>query len=96
MANQEHNPSQQEQPSVVAKQVSFLIPTGGIYGEVGVNTFRNVIGAYYRPHFSEYVTPPFIDVVRYRFPTIGYGEEVSAKGTLKKSILPPRWKLLMA
>nr|GEV24583.1 hypothetical protein [Tanacetum cinerariifolium] len=30
------------------------------------------------------------------FPTIGYGEEVSAKGTLRKSLLPPICRLLMA
>ncbi|GJT48721.1 hypothetical protein Tco_0974878 [Tanacetum coccineum] len=39
---------------------------------------------------------PIGDVVRKWFPTIGYGEEVSTKGTLKKSLLPPRWRLLMA
>ncbi|GJV12494.1 transposon protein, CACTA, En/Spm sub-class [Tanacetum coccineum] len=72
-------------------KVSFLIPTGGIYREVGLNTFRNAIGAHYLPHSSEYVAPPSIDVVRKWFPTIGYGEEVSTKGTLKKSLLPPRW-----
>ncbi|GKB42838.1 hypothetical protein Tco_0887780, partial [Tanacetum coccineum] len=77
-------------------KVSFSIPTGGIYGEVRVNTFRNTIGAHYLPHSSEYVAPPSIDVVRHWFPTIGYGEEVSAKGTLRKSLLPPRWRLLMA
>ncbi|GKC59560.1 hypothetical protein Tco_1087158 [Tanacetum coccineum] len=77
-------------------KVSFLIPTGGIYGEVGLNTFRNAIGAHYLPHSSEYVAPPSIDVVRKWFPTIGYREEVSTKGTLKKSFLPPRWRLLMA
>ncbi|GJW17707.1 hypothetical protein Tco_0025143 [Tanacetum coccineum] len=77
-------------------KVFFLIPTGGIFGEVGVNTFRNAIGAHYLPHSSEYVAPPFINVVRQWFPTIGYGEEVSAKGTLRKSLLPPRWRLLMA
>ncbi|GJZ59038.1 hypothetical protein Tco_0614854 [Tanacetum coccineum] len=55
----------------------FLTPTGGIYGEVGVNTFRN-------------------DIVRSWFETIGYGETVPAKGTLKKSLLPPWWRLLMA
>ncbi|GJW01589.1 hypothetical protein Tco_1556840 [Tanacetum coccineum] len=70
-------------------KVSFSVPTGGIYGEVGVNTFRNAIGAHYLPHSSEYVAPPSIDVVRQWFPTIGYGEEVSAKGTLRKSIIPP-------
>ncbi|GJS55297.1 hypothetical protein Tco_0628659 [Tanacetum coccineum] len=71
-------------------KVSFLIPTGGIFGEVGVNTFRNAIGAHYLPHSSEYVAPPSINVVRQWFPTIGYGEEVLAKGTLRKSLLPPR------
>ncbi|GKD49098.1 hypothetical protein Tco_1278074 [Tanacetum coccineum] len=77
-------------------KVSFSIPTGGIFGEVGVNTFRNAIGAYYLAHSSEYVAPPSIDVVRQWFPTIGYGEDVLAKGTLKKSPIPPRWRLVMA
>ncbi|GJR97077.1 hypothetical protein Tco_0269251 [Tanacetum coccineum] len=74
-------------------KVSFSITIGGIYGEVGLNTFRNAIGAHYLPHSSEYVAPPSIDVVRKWFPTIGYGEEVSTKGTLRKSLLPPRWSL---
>nr|GFA54147.1 hypothetical protein [Tanacetum cinerariifolium] len=30
------------------------------------------------------------------YTTLRYEEEVSAKGTLKKSLLPPRWRLLMA
>nr|GEV18960.1 retrovirus-related Pol polyprotein from transposon TNT 1-94 [Tanacetum cinerariifolium] len=70
-------------------KVSFSIPTRGIYGEVGLNTFRNAIGAHYIPHSSEYVTPPSIDVVRKWFHTIGYGEEILIKGTLRKSLLPP-------
>ncbi|GJY63300.1 hypothetical protein Tco_0464760 [Tanacetum coccineum] len=77
-------------------KVSFSIPTGGIYGEVGLNTFRNAIGTHYLPHSSEYVAPPSIDIVRKWFPMIGYGEEVSTKGTLRKSLLPPRWRLVMA
>ncbi|GJZ94942.1 hypothetical protein Tco_0667145, partial [Tanacetum coccineum] len=60
-------------------KVSFSILTGGIYGEVGVNTFRNDIGAHYLPHSSEYVAPPSIDVVRHWFPTIGYMEELKKK-----------------
>ncbi|GKD00717.1 hypothetical protein Tco_1170991, partial [Tanacetum coccineum] len=76
--------------------VSFSIPTSGIFGEVGVNNFRNAIGAHYLPHSSEYVAPPSIDVVRQWFLMIGYGEEVSVKGTFRKSLLPPRWRLLMA
>nr|GEV83833.1 protein phosphatase 2C 37-like [Tanacetum cinerariifolium] len=62
----------------------------------GVNTFRNAIGTHYLPHSSEYVAPPSIDKVRPWFETIGYGEDVPTKGTLKKSLLPPRWRLLMA
>ncbi|GKD79580.1 hypothetical protein Tco_1342201, partial [Tanacetum coccineum] len=68
----------------------------GIYGEVGLNIFRNAIGAHYLPHSSEYVAPPSIDVVRKWFPMIGYGEEVSTKGTPRKILLPPTWRLLMA
>ncbi|GJZ63083.1 hypothetical protein Tco_0619504 [Tanacetum coccineum] len=75
------------------KYVSDFISKCGIYGEVGLNTFRNVIGAYYLPHSSEYVAPLSIDVVRKWFLMIGYMEEVSTKGTLKKSLLPPRWSL---
>ncbi|GKC75306.1 hypothetical protein Tco_1126080 [Tanacetum coccineum] len=77
-------------------KVFFSTLTGGIFGEVGVNTFRNYIGSHYLPHSSEYVAPPSIDIVRPWFETIGYGEVVPAKGTLKKSLLPPRWRLLMA
>ncbi|GJX36920.1 hypothetical protein Tco_0248477 [Tanacetum coccineum] len=58
--------------------------------------FWNAIGADYLPHSSEYVAPPSNDIVRPRFEIIGYGETVPAKGTLKKSLLPPRWRLLMA
>ncbi|GKC87843.1 hypothetical protein Tco_1148492 [Tanacetum coccineum] len=77
-------------------KVSFSIPTRGIHGVVGLNTFWNAIGAHYLPHSSEYVAPPSIDIVRPWFETIGYGEAVPAKGTLKKSLLPPRWRLIMA
>nr|GEY99067.1 hypothetical protein [Tanacetum cinerariifolium] len=68
---------------------SLFIPIGGIYGEVGVNTFRNAIGAHYLSHSREYVAPLSIDIVRPWFETIGYGETVLAKETLKKSLLPP-------
>ncbi|GKA53098.1 hypothetical protein Tco_0746413 [Tanacetum coccineum] len=46
------------------------------------------------PHSSEYVAPPSIDIVRLWFEAIGYVEAFLAKGTLKKSILPPRWSLV--
>nr|GEV31486.1 hypothetical protein [Tanacetum cinerariifolium] len=74
--------------SLENSKVFFSTPTGGIYGEVGVNTFRNSISAHYLPHSSEYVAPSSIDIVRLWFKTIGYGEAVPAKGTLKKSLLP--------
>ncbi|GJW72405.1 hypothetical protein Tco_0129322 [Tanacetum coccineum] len=74
-------------------KVSFSTLTGGIYGEVRVNTIGNAIGAHYLPHSSEYVAPLSIDIVRPWFKTIGYREAVPTKGTLKKSLLPPRWSL---
>ncbi|GKB74632.1 hypothetical protein Tco_0936044 [Tanacetum coccineum] len=42
-----------------------------------------------------YFSPPSITTVRPWFATIGYNGEIRAKGTLKKSCLPPRWRLLM-
>nr|GEV15954.1 hypothetical protein [Tanacetum cinerariifolium] len=63
-----------------------------VFSEVGVNTFRNAIGAHYLPHSSEYVAPLSIDIVRPWFETIGYGEAVPAKGIVKKSLLPPMWR----
>ncbi|GJS76764.1 retrovirus-related pol polyprotein from transposon TNT 1-94 [Tanacetum coccineum] len=74
-------------------KVWFSTPTGGILREVGVNTFRNSIGAHCLSHSSKYVAPPLIKTIRQWFPTIGYGEAVKAKGTLKKSLLPHRWSL---
>ncbi|GJX84904.1 hypothetical protein Tco_0335678 [Tanacetum coccineum] len=64
-------------------KVYFSTPTEGIYSEVGVNTFRNAIGAYYLPYSNEYVAPPSIDLVRLWFETIRYGKAVPAKWTLK-------------
>nr|GEX66990.1 hypothetical protein [Tanacetum cinerariifolium] len=77
-------------------KVSFSVPTSGIYGYVGVNTFRNAIGVHYLPHSREYVALPSIDIVRPWFETIGYGKTIPVKGTLKKSLLPTEWRLLMA
>ncbi|GJU34572.1 hypothetical protein Tco_1182926 [Tanacetum coccineum] len=94
MENQEQNPPQQEQPFVAAKQVgfnlediilntnnevSFSVPTGGIYGKVGVNTFRNAIGAHYLPHSREYVASPSIDIVRPWFKTIRLSSVLGGK-----------------
>ncbi|GKA03780.1 hypothetical protein Tco_0676561 [Tanacetum coccineum] len=52
-----------------------------------------VLWALLHHHSSEYVAPPSIDVVRQWFPMIGYKEEVLAKGTLRKILLPPRWSV---
>nr|GEU97914.1 hypothetical protein [Tanacetum cinerariifolium] len=76
-------------------KVSLLISSIAIHGKLGVNTFWNDIGAYYLSHPSEYVTPPSINDVRQWFFMIGYGEEIFTKWTLKKSLPPPRWRLLM-
>nr|GEZ05963.1 hypothetical protein [Tanacetum cinerariifolium] len=59
-------------------------------------TQRNAIGAHYLAHSSDYVTPPSIEIARQWFPTIGYGEAVKTKGTIRKSLLPPKWRLLIA
>ncbi|GKD13357.1 hypothetical protein Tco_1197764 [Tanacetum coccineum] len=58
-------------------KVSFSTPTGGIYGEVEVNTFRNAIDAHYLPHSSEYVAPPFINIVRPWFETISLANRIN-------------------
>ncbi|GJV27327.1 hypothetical protein Tco_1383775 [Tanacetum coccineum] len=70
-------------------KVFFSTPIGGIYGKVAVNIFRNAIGAHYLPYSSEYVASSSIDILRPWFETIGYGEVVHTRGTLKKSLLPP-------
>ncbi|GJY94356.1 hypothetical protein Tco_0510717 [Tanacetum coccineum] len=70
--------------TLVNSKVFFSTPTGGIYGEVGVNTFRNAIGAHYLPHSSEYVAPLSIDIVRPWFKTIRYGEVELPKGLSKR------------
>ncbi|GKA04539.1 hypothetical protein Tco_0683659 [Tanacetum coccineum] len=71
-------------------------PIGGVSGEIHITTFRNAFRAQYLPHLSMYVPPPSITTVRPWFATIGYRGEIGAKGTLKKSCLPSRWRLLMA
>ncbi|GKC29180.1 hypothetical protein Tco_1036474, partial [Tanacetum coccineum] len=62
---------------------------------VSTPTFRNALRALYLPQSSMYVPPPSITTVRSWFATIGYNGEVREKGTLKKSCLPLRWRLLM-
>ncbi|GJZ00978.1 hypothetical protein Tco_0518939 [Tanacetum coccineum] len=63
--------------------------------KIGITIFRNALRAQYLPHSSMYVPPPSITTVRPWFATIGYNREIGAKGTIKKSCLPPRWRLLM-
>ncbi|GJU29993.1 hypothetical protein Tco_1173582 [Tanacetum coccineum] len=69
-------------------------PTGGVRGDIGITTFRNALRAQYLPHSSMYVSPPSITTVRPWFATIRYNEEIRAKGTLKNSFLPPRWRFV--
>ncbi|GKC70789.1 hypothetical protein Tco_1116672 [Tanacetum coccineum] len=70
-------------------------PIGEVRGEIDITTFRNALRAQYLPHSSMYVPLSSITTVRPWFATIGYNGEIRAKGTLKKSCLPPRWRLLM-
>ncbi|GJT12795.1 hypothetical protein Tco_0859837 [Tanacetum coccineum] len=70
-------------------------PIGEVRGEIGITMFRNTLRSQYLPHLSKYVSPPSISIVRPWFATIGYNGEIKAKQTLKKSCLPPRWRLLM-
>nr|GEZ35695.1 hypothetical protein [Tanacetum cinerariifolium] len=66
-------------------KVSFLIPTSGIYGVLGVNTFRKEIGKYYLSHSSDYMDLPSIDIVRPWFSTISEGlETVLTQPTIEK------------
>ncbi|GJZ15339.1 retrovirus-related pol polyprotein from transposon TNT 1-94 [Tanacetum coccineum] len=69
------------------------IPTRGIREETGVNTFKNAIRANYS---NEYVASPSLTIIRPWFSSTGYNGEIWATRTLKKSCLPPRWRLLMA
>nr|GEU79786.1 hypothetical protein [Tanacetum cinerariifolium] len=71
-------------------------PTGRVRGELGGTTFRNALKAHYLPPSTMYIPPPYITIVRPWFVIVGYTGEIGAKGTLKKSFLPPRWRLLMA
>ncbi|GJT38366.1 retrovirus-related pol polyprotein from transposon TNT 1-94 [Tanacetum coccineum] len=58
-------------------------------GEVGVTTFKNAIGENYLSHSTEYADVPSLETIKEWFSTIGYSREIGAKGTLKKSCLPP-------
>nr|GEU83885.1 hypothetical protein [Tanacetum cinerariifolium] len=69
--------------------------SGGIRGDIGINTIRNAPRAHYLPHSSMYVSLPFITIMRPWFATIGYIGEIREKRTLKKSCLPHMWMLLM-
>ncbi|GKA13315.1 retrovirus-related pol polyprotein from transposon TNT 1-94 [Tanacetum coccineum] len=70
-------------------------PIGEVRGEIGITTFRNSLRGQYLPYSSVCVPSPSITTVRPWFSMIGYNGEIRAKGTLKKSCLPPRWRLLM-
>ncbi|GJV01713.1 hypothetical protein Tco_1335282 [Tanacetum coccineum] len=73
----------------------LIVELGEVRREIGITTFINALREQYLPHSGMYVSPPSIITVRPWFTMIGYNEEIRAKGTLKKSYLPPRWRLLM-
>ncbi|GJT43880.1 hypothetical protein Tco_0952595, partial [Tanacetum coccineum] len=103
-----HNPSSpeitpKEEPVTLDKPKSpnpFLLADQNkfTFDEIAFTT-KNEVALLYPSHlnseyFSMYVSPPSITTVRPWFATIGYSGEIEAKGTLKKSFLPPRWRLL--
>ncbi|GJX94897.1 hypothetical protein Tco_0349483 [Tanacetum coccineum] len=69
-----------------SQRVWFSNPSGVTHSEVGLTSFRNAVGANSR----DYAQTPSIEDVRAWFPSIGYGEEIETKRTLKKAFLPPR------
>ncbi|GJR50683.1 hypothetical protein Tco_1401204 [Tanacetum coccineum] len=73
----------------------LIVELGKVRGEIGITTFRNAVRVQYLPHSSMYVPLSSITTVRPWFTTIGYNGEIGAKGTLNKSCLSPRWRLLM-
>nr|GEY76971.1 hypothetical protein [Tanacetum cinerariifolium] len=77
-------------------KVKVSTPTGRVRREIGITTFRNALKEHYIPHSTMYVPPPFTTTVRPWFATIRYTREIRAKGTLKRSGIPPRWRLLIA
>nr|GEV20536.1 hypothetical protein [Tanacetum cinerariifolium] len=87
MANQEQNLPQQEQPFVTAKRKPF-IKSPNMYQEY-------VAKFWYSSKALENSKVSFLisigDAVRKWFLMIRYGEEVSTKRTLRKSLIPPRW-----
>ncbi|GJY70101.1 hypothetical protein Tco_0473083 [Tanacetum coccineum] len=78
------------------RKVFFSIPTGSTKGDVGLNSFRNALGANSLSYSRDYVEPPTQAVVKQFFLEIRYCGTIEATGTLKKSCLSPRWQLLMA
>ncbi|GJU35739.1 hypothetical protein Tco_1184093 [Tanacetum coccineum] len=60
-----------------------------------MSEFWNALRAHYLPHSNMYVSTPSITIERPWFATIGHSGEIGAKGILKKSCLPHRWRLLM-
>ncbi|GJU17689.1 hypothetical protein Tco_1145655 [Tanacetum coccineum] len=83
-------------PDNNTKKRRFAIPSINFQGDIGLNTFRMVIRANYLDKPEDYASLPDVPVLRSFFHSIGYSEDVPAKGTLKKVCLPPKWKLLMA
>nr|GEZ78982.1 hypothetical protein [Tanacetum cinerariifolium] len=68
--------------------------TKEVRGDIGITTFINALRAQYLSHSSMYVPPPSITTLRAWFATKGYNREIGAKGTLKKSCLPPKEKIV--
>ncbi|GJT60552.1 hypothetical protein Tco_1004085 [Tanacetum coccineum] len=74
-------------PDLNSKAVNEFQYSGMIEQLMNLTTSRpniqssTALCAHYLAHSSKYVAPPSINVVRQWFPIIGYGEDVSTKGT---------------
>ncbi|GKE21260.1 hypothetical protein Tco_1432772, partial [Tanacetum coccineum] len=101
-----HNPSSpeitpKEEPVTLDKPESpnHFLPASQVefsFDEISLTTNNKVALLYPSHSNSEYfeIVSNFISKCEIRG-DIGYSGEIGAKGTLKNSFLPPRWRLLM-
>nr|GEU30467.1 hypothetical protein [Tanacetum cinerariifolium] len=105
---QEPNPQQQDQPYEPESPIAFE-PTTQVSFHIDNIIFNenNEVSLLYPPqtkdlpHEIQAISDNLDIQVRGQtitqwFPTIGYGEALTAKETPKKSLFPSRWRLLMA
>ncbi|PWA82785.1 hypothetical protein CTI12_AA172790 [Artemisia annua] len=73
--------------------IKITVENGSTNLEFGVSSFREAIGANYLKDPQQYEANPDGKVTKTFFGNIGYSDKLT--GTLRKTYLPPNWKLLM-